>query len=655
MDKNTLFSLFSKQLSLILLFLISSSISANPLQEKLTEHSTKQATKIYQQLSDNQAQTLAKLPYWHKLLHINSVNADNSFIDDVRFYLSNESEFTAQNELQATIQALQSDPLTQCQFPARTLWLTQQINWLNSAIKTDECSEYNEWRSKLNTDSVVLVFAATQLNSPSSMYGHTFLRFDPKNVEQHSTYLSYALNFGANIPQGEDDFSYAIRGLAGGYPGNFAANPYFEKIREYNRAENRDLWEYQLNFKTDEINRMLAHIWELRGINFDYFFLDENCAYRLLELFDIARLGSNTITEFPGAVIPIDTVRIVQKHQFINEHYYRPSELTKLSSQIKSLKTDEQALVYQLANDINVKESGDFLKKSENTQNNITESAYRYLRFLNKGKARDKDISKRSFILLKELQKQRMVVDVVEPIRPDLGHDTTLWSITAGQAEFDSDLSAQPNEDQNFVEINFRASYHDLLDPINAYSPGMSLNMGKLTARYYQDDGLQLQHAQLLTITSLSPRDTFFQPWSWRADISIERLPVFDEKSQRSKEKLATQASGGGGVSYNLSDNVIVFAMATGRIEYNQHLKSAMSVAPGVNLGYLHYWPYGTSLIEFNEYYFIDDIKRSSLSFAFNLPLKKNQALRFSAKHLTFDDKSNSELNELSLEYRHYF
>ena len=108
--------------------------------------------------------------------------------------------------------------------------------------------------------SVTLVFPAAYMNSPSSMYGHTFLRFDPRQSESGSLWLSWALNFGANIDSDDSSLLYAYKGLFGGYPGQFNMMPYYRKIQEYNRMENRDMWEYPLNLAAEEVDQLLEHL-----------------------------------------------------------------------------------------------------------------------------------------------------------------------------------------------------------------------------------------------------------------------------------------------------------------------------------------------------------------------------------------------------------
>src|SRR5690606_9684896 len=84
---------------------------------------------------------------------------------------------------------------------------------------------------------------------------------------------------------------FAAKGLFGGYPGLFSITPYYEKVKEYNDLENRDIWEYELAFTPAETRRLLEHAWELGQVNFDYYFLSENCSYQLVALMDVARPG----------------------------------------------------------------------------------------------------------------------------------------------------------------------------------------------------------------------------------------------------------------------------------------------------------------------------------------------------------------------------
>src|SRR5215831_3748120 len=52
-------------------------------------------------------------------------------------------------------------------------------------------------------------------------------------------------------PDGTDAYSgiaYPIQGIFGFYKGYFSTIPYYFKFNEYPDTENRDIWEYRLNF-----------------------------------------------------------------------------------------------------------------------------------------------------------------------------------------------------------------------------------------------------------------------------------------------------------------------------------------------------------------------------------------------------------------------
>jgi hypothetical protein len=601
-------------------------------------------SKVNAQSSENITK-LANTEQWKALLHINTQNDKSdleSYVDDPSFFLATDGEVNPKNELLATIASLKSQTETQCKFPARTLFLLENIKGLAKEVKPSVCQEYLDWRNKLNTTRVVLVFASAQLNSPSSMYGHTFLRFDPDNVEQNSTYLSYALNFGANVTEGDAGFLYAAKGLTGGYPGHFAANPYFEKIKEYNKLENRDLWEYELNLSQHEINAMLAHVWELQGISFEYYFFDENCSFRLLELLDVARPALNLVNNFPVTAMPLDTVRVVQEAGLVQDAHYRPSILTELKAQLAMLNNYEQQLALELSQDINVLESQEFTQLTTQHQQLIVDSAYRYLRYQNTFNGRPKEVTRRSYLLLRQLNKNpsTLTIPIEQPVRPDFGHQTSMFGVSIGE-----------NIGQSFAEVKYRGSYHDLLDPQSGYYTGMSLNMVNIMVRAYEE-GVKLEKAELLDIVSLSARSSYFSPWSWKANISVEQQWTVD------KEVLVTQGSGGGGVSYQPLENSAVFLFATGRLEFNRKLDTFAAVAPGIHLGFLYYWPKSTILIEAEHYQFLfDQTQRSRVSFQQSLQLGVNDSLRLSADFHHIESKlhESNDFEEFTLEYRHYF
>lgn len=67
------------------------------------------------------------------------------------------------------------------------------------------------------------------MGNPSSMFGHTLLRLDPKDQQQLNL-VSYAVNYAATVA-GNDNWSYAWKGLTGQYPGEYSLMPYYRKVK----------------------------------------------------------------------------------------------------------------------------------------------------------------------------------------------------------------------------------------------------------------------------------------------------------------------------------------------------------------------------------------------------------------------------------------
>ena len=269
---------------------------------------------------------------WQNLLHYKShvFGGVYSQADDARFFLATDGKQDARAELIATLKAFVADDQdnpARCRFPARMHWLDSQLHFANQ-LPALQCTEFEIWKQKLNASQVTLVYPAMYLNNPASMFGHTFLRFDQVNK---SDLLSYTLSYGAQSDPDDNALQYVINGLAGGYKGVFSVQPYYETVEKYGDIEHRDIWEYTLNLNGDEMAQLIRHAWEVKAIHFDYYFLRENCSYRLLSLLDVARLDINiTQGNHPVYALPVDTVRTVAEAGLIDAAYYRPAITSRL-------------------------------------------------------------------------------------------------------------------------------------------------------------------------------------------------------------------------------------------------------------------------------------------------------------------------------------
>ena len=79
------------------------------------------------------------------------------------------------------------------------------------------CPNFETWRTGISAEAVTLVYATAYLNSPASMYGHTFLRLS-RSTGEGNPLLDYAVNFAADVDT-ENGLLYAMKGVAGRLPG----------------------------------------------------------------------------------------------------------------------------------------------------------------------------------------------------------------------------------------------------------------------------------------------------------------------------------------------------------------------------------------------------------------------------------------------------
>ncbi|MDH1262368.1 DUF4105 domain-containing protein [Pseudomonas sp. GD03944] len=594
--------------------------------------------------SDERLNALSNDPYWIALGHYETgkFGGWRSYVDDDEFFLAENGDSDPAAELRATLAAIQQplgaddDKHPQCVYPARTRWLRQQLNLQDLPQPT--CNEYRTWYRDVAPHSTVLVFPAAYLNSPSSMFGHTLLRIDQADVDSNNTaLLSYALNFGAFIEGADNSILYAWKGLMGGYPGLFALVPYREKLAEYRSLENRDLWEYRLNLTPEETGRMVEHVWELKQIRFDYFFFDENCSYRLLELLEIARPGIELTEHFPLTAIPTDTVRAIKDAGLVDRIDYRPSRERELLARAEPLSADEQDWVLSLADDPQALEDSAFKALPTDRQSLIQDAAFRLLRYRNTGEARDPETARHSFTLLKAInQNPPPPFEIERPGLPEQGHESRTWQLGAGS-----------RDDRAFAEYGLRMAYHDLNDNLYGFPLGAQIEILQLKLRQYENNHWQLQRLDLASIRSFTPRNQLLKPWSWQVAGGLERVLGKD-----GDETLVSHINGGAGITWELSDELLGFALGTVRVEHNEDFAAFVSPAAGFNSGILWRNDMGNLLLEAKGDYFHNGEVRRSLSLAQQWEISRNLGLRLSAKR-DFSHLASPE-SEVMLELKWY-
>jgi len=158
------------------------------------------------------------------------------------------------------------------------------------------------------------------------------------------------------------------------------------------------------------------------------------------------------------------------------------------------------------------------------------------------------------------------------PVRPDQGHGSARAGLAAGR-----------RAGTNFLELNARATYHDIMDTDEGFVRGAEIEFFSLAARQYEAGSLRLEHFFPVDIVSLSPRDDFFQPWSWKVGGGWRRMLV-----KSGDEPLVALFEGGGGAAWSgLGGRLLPYALLDGSIRIHGALEHGYSAGVGGHIGAL--------------------------------------------------------------------
>lgn len=624
-------------------------------------------------------QSLHTHPQWLALLHFNKggiIRSKNrSYIDDSTFFISKNGKRDAKLELVASIQSLfKENSETKCRYVARYTWLAKQLNEEQKTDGLQHCKEYQQLINAINAEQIVLVFASAYLNNPSSIFGHTLLRIDPGPNQDNASILNWAVNFGALLNPKDGPTTYAIKGISGQYNGQYFLVPYAQKIKEYGKMENRDLWEYTLNLNPQEVKFLIQHLWELKEVNFDYYFFDENCSFRLLELIEVARPSLNLSEKIRLSEIPINSVKTFHQKNLIKSTKFRPSKERELNHQFSQLDKTQQKMVLSLSHATDLLSSKDYQNTNPVAQYQILQTAYAYSRYQQNQTRRNKSHAQHSLSLLKAINKLSKKVPHTIAAPPPAGsvfdsHDSHRFSIGYGEHHINN------TQAQSFTTLAYRMSYHDLLDNQKAYFPGVGIESIAINARIFGDNkkdaflnskneaSFEISSFTLAEINSINARSKLNKPLSWRVSIRGERESI-------NQNHLSTIFEAGPGLSWRAS-KLQFYQFLNPRIELNpnfldlyfksgspdQNEKKIGNIKGGLSYiaGILQNDRWGSTLIKFNTYKLSQLNTKSIISISRSIELHKNMSLRVAFNRLTESEYEEDKFDQLNLSLHYYF
>lgn len=594
--------------------------------------------------------TLAADPYWQRLLR-DPAPDDGHYASNVTlpgFFLSTDGAQDAEAELRATLTALAAPDTTgkddhaACRFPARRQWLAQQLPEQAAHWPQPACPAVSAWLQGLDAAQATLVFASDYLNNPSSMFGHTLLRLDASTQTDDTRLLAYAINYSAQTNT-NNGLEFAYKGLTGGYPGAFSLLPYYEKVKEYNDWESRDLWEYELTLSRDEVRTLVLTYRDWEGVTSPYYFLSRNCSYELLGLLEMARPGLRLQARFKVDAIPSDTLRaVLEQPGLLKRVTWRAASGTRQAATVarNDRATNRAALALM------TQPEAALPALTPVQQARALETAYDdlYVRHVN----READPLS-SPVILRRLLQRRSQMDMpdqrVAPARPAVdpahGHDTARWSLGFG------------HDDENSLRIGLRPAYHDWLDASAGYRAGARVDFLDVNLRA-GPSGLGVQSASVVAIDSLAPANGLRTPLSWSMRLGVDQA-LSDRPGDPRNHGLAV-VEGGAGAAFTLAGQTC-YGQSHSDLRGARALAKGWEVGTGARLGCngslgVVGLPEARWLLEARPMYRWPDAAWSQeLRAGLQLPLTSAQALRLEMRREWRDES----LTGVSLNWLRYF
>jgi hypothetical protein len=200
-----------------------------------------------------------------------------------------------------------------------------------------------------------------------------------------------------------------------------------------------------------------------------------------------------------------------------------------------------------------------------------------------------------------------------------------------------------------FVELNARASYHDLLEPDAGYTPDAQIELLSVAVRHYPErGGLALDRLTLLDITSLPPMNALTPRPAWRIHAGWVPIPC-----PNCLNCAAFNLSGGLGLAAETiwPWRTLWFGLPGLELDYGRDLADDHRAGPSLTAGVLLQPTSGWKLLASAtglDYRFGEQGQEWRASIAQHLALGRNGALRM-------DWRYREGVTEFSLGLHAYF
>jgi Domain of unknown function (DUF4105) len=575
--------------------------------------------------------TLAKHHVWLKLLNYEDalLESAQSAVTSPEFFISPDGRHDPLLEMQATIRAFTSatsgsgDEHPGCRFPARWIWLSEQLPQLFAGLGPAHCPRYLEWTGNNTVESISVIFATGFLGNPASYYGHTMLKLNFTTGVGASGLLDSSLNYGAIVPNDENMLRYIYKGVTGGYEGGFSQIGFYFHNHNYGDNELRDLWEYRLNLRRAEVNFVLAHAWEVLGKKYDYYFFRRNCAFRMAKLLEIAG-DLDLVPAYRPWTIPQAHVQMIAQtarngQPLVSDVLYHPSRQSRFYGRYSNLNDFEKQLLARLISKTVNFEGNGYTSLPTANRKRVLDALMDYWQFVGSPWPKaSEEIRQQHAMALKQRFKEpggSNSQPLSSPGDPAIARAPSYVGLGAGFGA----------GSQNGLRVRIRPAYYDALDASNGHVPNASLTMGELWLANY-GSRTTIERFDLVSIDSVAPGVSGLpgdSPHLWGLRLSAE------QRVRGCTSCLTPKLHGSIGRKWNPASSVFVGAELSGNAQSSKSSDGMIQFGARASVIMTPVHGAGIRLLAERRYFASSKRKNSTLtSVEGRLELTRNHDLR---------------------------
>lgn len=464
---------------------------------------------------------------WLALLHVKD---GEPIIKDPNFILSIH-DFNPQQELLKTIEFLSKEEnlINQqaCRFIARAEFIQKNLG-LNLKFEDAKCLEYQTFLSKAPVDQVSIIYASENLTQPSSMLGHSMLAI---SGESDFGFVEHGVSFFTEL----DSINLASilwDTLYVGKKGYFVIEPLSKSVNYYSQMEQRNIWQYELNFNKYERMLLHKHLWELRGLDIDYFFHKHNCATLSFDILAVARPDLSNYRQ--SWVTPIDVVKSAENSEIIKSTQIYPSSKWRIRMLTDFLTDDELLEIEQMVVNDEANNIDSVLSKEmviAYNQYNLEIGSIDKIRWEDNYKKWSLDTNRNYFI---EMTHYKSPIDAM------------------GDAAYH--LSIESSSNKKWLLAGWLPTSHSIEDDNKRFFGETELKLSEVVVKVSLDDSsISLYRWPVYTAASLTPRNRLTGGLSGRFSFGFDQF-LHDEETE-----LAGYITGALGVTYKISRDVSAY------------------------------------------------------------------------------------------------